>query len=219
MRGTIGDGSGIDRRRKLNHMSAADLRQPRTQIMLNLAHPDMAFGAAQLPSAGVGLARLEFIIGEEIGLHPMAAAHPERVASAPAREAVSTHAIESTAPAFVVPGTGIVARELGPTDYKATWHAMQAFTDARDAATPDEIWLTSHAPVYTLGLAGRREHLLRDNGIPTLKVDRGGQVTYHGPGQLVAYLLVDLCRRRLGVRGERLRAAWWGDGGDARLLR
>jgi len=77
---------------------------------------------------------------------------------------------------------------------------MQAFTAARSECTPDEIWLTEHAPVYTLGLAGRREHLLRDNGIPVIKVDRGGQVTYHGPGQLVAYALVDLRRLRLGVR-------------------
>ena len=64
--------------------------------------------------------------------------------------------------------------------------------------TPDEIWLTEHPPIYTLGLAGRREHLLRDNGIPALKVDRGGQITYHGPGQLVAYLLFDLRRARWG---------------------
>jgi lipoyl(octanoyl) transferase len=77
---------------------------------------------------------------------------------------------------------------------------MRAFTDARTPATPDEIWLTGHAPVYTLGLAGRAEHLLRDNGIPVVRVDRGGQVTYHGPGQLVAYLLFDLRRARLGVR-------------------
>jgi lipoyl(octanoyl) transferase len=77
---------------------------------------------------------------------------------------------------------------------------MQEFTAARGADTPDEIWLTEHPPIYTLGLAGRREHLLRDNGIPTIKVDRGGQITYHGPGQLVAYVLLDLRRRRLGVR-------------------
>jgi len=77
---------------------------------------------------------------------------------------------------------------------------MQAFTDARTADTPDEIWLTEHAPVYTLGLAGRRDHLLRDNGIPVVHTDRGGQVTYHGPGQLVVYLLLDLRRVRLGVR-------------------
>jgi lipoyl(octanoyl) transferase len=91
-------------------------------------------------------------------------------------------------------------RRLGQTDYAATWRAMQAFTDARATETPDEIWLTEHPPIYTLGLAGRREHLHRDNGIPVLKVDRGGQVTYHGPGQLIAYLLIDIRRRRLGVR-------------------
>jgi lipoyl(octanoyl) transferase len=95
---------------------------------------------------------------------------------------------------------GIVVRELGHTDYETTWRAMQRFTDVRTAATADEIWLTEHDPVYTLGLAGRREHLLRDNGIPAIKVDRGGQITYHGPGQLVAYLLVDLRRRGLGIR-------------------
>jgi len=96
--------------------------------------------------------------------------------------------------------TGVVIRSLGRTDYETTWRAMQAFTDARDAATPDEIWLTEHPPIYTLGLSGRREHLLRDNGIPALKVDRGGQITYHGPGQLVAYTLVDLRRPKMGVR-------------------
>src|SRR5678815_2045344 len=91
-------------------------------------------------------------------------------------------------------------RRLGQTDYASTWRAMQAFTASRAAETPDEIWLTEHPPIYTLGLAGRREHVLRDNGIPVLKVDRGGQVTYHGPGQLVAYTLVDLRRARMGIR-------------------
>ena len=75
---------------------------------------------------------------------------------------------------------GVVVRRLGRSDYVATWHAMQDFTSARDATTPDEIWLTEHSPIYTLGLAGRREHLLRDNGIAVIKADRGGQVTYHG---------------------------------------
>ena len=93
-----------------------------------------------------------------------------------------------------------IVRGLGRTDYTATWRAMQAFTDRRMHDTPDELWLTEHWPVYTLGLAGRREHLLHDNGIPVIKVDRGGQVTYHGPGQIVVYLLVDLRRARLGVR-------------------
>ena len=98
------------------------------------------------------------------------------------------------------PEDGVAVRHLGCTDYLLTWRAMQAFTDSRTPATANEIWLTGHAPVYTLGLAGRREHVLRDNGIPVIKVDRGGQVTYHGPGQLVAYLLFDLRRARLGVR-------------------
>jgi lipoyl(octanoyl) transferase len=94
----------------------------------------------------------------------------------------------------------VIVRVLGHTDYEPTWRAMQAFTAARTPATRDEIWLTEHPPVYTLGLAGRREHLLRDNGIPTIKVDRGGQITYHGPGQLVVYVLCDLRRTKLGVR-------------------
>jgi lipoyl(octanoyl) transferase len=98
------------------------------------------------------------------------------------------------------PGEPCRVRRLGQTDYASTWRAMQAFTDARAPETPDEIWLTEHPPIYTLGLAGRREHLHRDNGIPVLKVDRGGQITYHGPGQLIAYLLIDIGRRRLGVR-------------------
>jgi lipoyl(octanoyl) transferase len=98
----------------------------------------------------------------------------------------------------VVPGVSI--RDLGRTDYATTWRAMQSFTAERDLCTPDEIWRTEHRPVYTLGLAGHREHLLRDNGIRVLKVDRGGQVTYHGPGQLVVYTLIDLRRLRLGVR-------------------
>ena len=94
----------------------------------------------------------------------------------------------------------MVVRALGRTEYVACWRAMQAFTDTRDVATPDEIWLTEHPPVYTLGLAGRREHVRDTRGIDVIRVDRGGQVTFHGPGQLVVYLLVDLRRARLGVR-------------------
>jgi lipoyl(octanoyl) transferase len=94
----------------------------------------------------------------------------------------------------------MIVRALGVTDYETTWRAMQRFTDARGVDADDEIWLTEHPPIYTLGLAGRREHVLRDNGIPIAKVDRGGQVTYHGPGQLVAYTLVDLRRSRLAIR-------------------
>ena len=111
-----------------------------------------------------------------------------------------TEAFVARVPARGDAASDFVIRTLGRTDYEACWRAMREFTDARDADTPDEIWLTEHPPVYTLGLAGRREHVLRDNGIPVIKVDRGGQVTYHGPGQLVAYLLVDLRRARLGVR-------------------
>jgi lipoyl(octanoyl) transferase len=92
-------------------------------------------------------------------------------------------------------------RQLGVTEYLPTWRAMQAFTAARSAQTADEIWFTQHPPVYTLGLAGKPEHLLRaDTGIALVKSDRGGQITYHGPGQLVAYLLLDMKRRNLGVR-------------------
>ena len=94
----------------------------------------------------------------------------------------------------------VAIRSLGRTDYERTWRAMQAFTDARGPDAADELWITEHPPVYTLGLAGRGEHLLRDNGIPVVKVDRGGQVTYHGPGQLVLYTLVDLKRARLSIR-------------------
>jgi lipoyl(octanoyl) transferase len=96
--------------------------------------------------------------------------------------------------------TDVVVRPLGQTEYEATWRAMQAFTAARTPQTPDELWQTEHPPTYTLGLAGRRRHLLRDNGVPVLNVDRGGQITYHGPGQLVVYALFDLRRLRLGVR-------------------
>jgi lipoyl(octanoyl) transferase len=89
---------------------------------------------------------------------------------------------------------------LGQVEYEPTWRAMQRFTDERDAATADEIWLLEHPPVYTLGLAGKEEHLLRHTEIPVVKIDRGGQVTYHGPGQLVAYLLIDFKRLGIGVR-------------------
>lgn len=94
----------------------------------------------------------------------------------------------------------IRVHRLGCTPYEPTWRAMQAFTAARGPGTADEIWLTEHPPIYTLGLAGRREHLLRETAVPVLKVDRGGQITYHGPGQLVVYLMIDLRRSGLGVR-------------------
>jgi len=91
-------------------------------------------------------------------------------------------------------------RTLGVVAYQPTWDAMRRFTDDRDATTADEIWLLQHPPVYTLGQAGKPEHLLRDGGIPLVKIDRGGQITYHGEGQLVVYLLIDLARRKLKVR-------------------
>ncbi len=92
-------------------------------------------------------------------------------------------------------------RRLGSTDYAAAWAAMREFTAARDAATPDELWLTSHPPVYTVGVAGRAQHLPRgDTGIPLVRTDRGGQVTWHGPGQVLLYTLLDLSRLGLGIR-------------------
>jgi len=104
-----------------------------------------------------------------------------------------------TVPGAHAPTTRV--RRLGLVDYEPTWHAMRALTAARTPETPDEIWLLEHPPVYTLGVAGRSEHLPRGaNTIPVVKVDRGGQITFHGPGQAVLYLLVDLRRRGLTVR-------------------
>lgn len=91
-------------------------------------------------------------------------------------------------------------RFLGEVDYEKTWQQMRAFTDERKAETPDELWLVEHPPVFTQGQAGKPEHILQTSDIPIVKSDRGGQVTYHGPGQLVAYSLVDLKRLKLGVR-------------------
>ena len=91
-------------------------------------------------------------------------------------------------------------RHLGSMDYETVWHAMQAFTDSRDKHTADEVWLLEHPPVFTQGQAGKAEHILAPGDIPVVQVDRGGQVTYHGPGQIVAYTLIDLRRSGLGVR-------------------
>lgn len=93
-----------------------------------------------------------------------------------------------------------LVRRLGLVAYEPTWRAMQAFNQARDAGSQDQLWLLQHPPVFTLGLAGRREHVLAPGAIPVVATDRGGQVTYHGPGQAVAYVLLDLRRRALGVR-------------------
>lgn len=91
-------------------------------------------------------------------------------------------------------------RRMGLVEYEPTWRKMQAFTDTRDSDTQDELWLLQHPPVFTQGQSGKPEHLLAPGDIPVVQVDRGGQVTYHGPGQIVAYPLIDLTRRRLGVR-------------------
>ncbi len=91
-------------------------------------------------------------------------------------------------------------KQLGRVEYEPTWRAMLDFTIARTADTPDEIWIVEHPPVFTLGQAGKPEHLLVDVGIPVVKIDRGGQITYHGPGQVVIYLLLDLSRLKIKVR-------------------
>jgi len=95
----------------------------------------------------------------------------------------------------------IVIRTLGLQDYEPVWRAMQQFTDQRDATTRDEIWFCEHRPVFTLGVNAAREHLLAPGDIPVVQIDRGGQVTYHGPGQLMIYPLLDIRRAGIGVRG------------------
>jgi lipoyl(octanoyl) transferase len=94
----------------------------------------------------------------------------------------------------------LIIRRLGLQDYQQTWRAMQDFTLQRDGNTEDELWVVEHHPVFTLGLNGKREHLLNPGDIPVIATDRGGQVTYHGPGQLVIYALLDIRRRNLSVR-------------------
>ncbi len=91
-------------------------------------------------------------------------------------------------------------RQLGQVDYEPTWREMQEFTDERDSQTQDELWLLQHPPVFTQGQAGKAEHVLVPGDIPVVQVDRGGQVTYHGPGQIVAYTMIDIRRRKIGVR-------------------
>jgi lipoyl(octanoyl) transferase len=103
-------------------------------------------------------------------------------------------------PMAALPSIPLTVRKLGLADYDATWREMRAFTDARIAHTPDELWLLQHPPVFTLGRNGKAEHVHHTGDIPVLHVDRGGQVTYHGPGQLIAYLMLDLKRRRLGIQ-------------------
>ncbi|MCW8886105.1 MAG: lipoyl(octanoyl) transferase LipB [Motiliproteus sp.] len=96
--------------------------------------------------------------------------------------------------------TDVIIRRLGQQPYEPIFEAMQRFTDERDGETLDEIWVLEHDPVFTQGQAGKEEHLLAPGDIPVVKVDRGGQVTYHGPGQLVVYLLLNLKRLKIGVR-------------------
>ncbi|MEL7293465.1 MAG: lipoyl(octanoyl) transferase LipB [Pseudomonadota bacterium] len=94
----------------------------------------------------------------------------------------------------------LVVKHLGRQDYEPIWQAMHDFTDNRTEETADEVWLVEHNPVFTQGQAGKAEHLLNTGDIPVVQSDRGGQVTYHGPGQLVAYFLINLRRKKLGVR-------------------
>lgn len=94
----------------------------------------------------------------------------------------------------------LLIKQLGLQDYQTTCDRMQAFTEQRDEHTPDELWLLEHPPVFTQGLAGKAEHILNPGTIPVIATDRGGQVTYHGPGQLVAYMLFDLRRLNIGIR-------------------
>jgi lipoyl(octanoyl) transferase len=105
-----------------------------------------------------------------------------------------------SAESIITANAAPIIKRLGLVDYEPTWRAMQAFTAGRSAETADEIWLLQHPPVFTLGMAGKREHLLADIGIPVIPIDRGGQITYHGPGQIVLYLMLDLKRRGFGIK-------------------
>lgn len=105
-----------------------------------------------------------------------------------------------TAPADVADQGLLHLRQLGLQPYASCWQAMQQFTATRSSASPDELWIVQHPPVFTLGQAGRLEHLLDPGTIPVINSDRGGQVTYHGPGQLLIYLLLDLHRKGIGIK-------------------
>lgn len=107
---------------------------------------------------------------------------------------MSAHSYRHAAPAM------LQVQRLGLCDYPPVWRDMQAFTEHRDQHTVDQVWLLQHRPVFTLGMNGRREHLLAPGDIPVVDIDRGGQVTYHGPGQLLAYVMLDLRRLGIGVR-------------------
>src|SRR5690606_32082232 len=107
---------------------------------------------------------------------------------------------EQKQPAVDSVPSGLIVRHLGVQEYTQVWRAMARFTNERTPQTSDELWLVQHPPVYTQGQAGKPEHLLMPGDIPVIQTDRGGQITYHGPGQLVAYPLLDLRRLKLGVR-------------------
>ena len=96
--------------------------------------------------------------------------------------------------------SNVEIRYSGNQDYESVWHAMQEFTDSRDTESVDQLWVVEHPPVFTQGQAGKSEHILNAGDIPVIQVDRGGQVTYHGPGQLVLYPLIDIKRLKIGVR-------------------
>ena len=138
---------------------------------------------AKIDILGTILPTLVIVIGFTDSVHMMIDVRLSRAAGAkPLTSAVET------------------IRHLGLIDYEQCWRSMSDFTDLRSENTVDEIWILQHAPVFTLGQAGKSEHVLAAGDIPVIKVDRGGQVTYHGPGQLVMYLLVDLRRLGIGVR-------------------
>ena len=123
----------------------------------------------------------------------------------PAKASSKTIALHSSSlnpdSSTLAPRPSPLVRRLGREDYESVWRQMKEFTLARTTSTPDEFWQVEHPPIYTLGVAAKPEHLPRiDNGIPVIKTDRGGQITYHGPGQIVIYTLLDLRRRNLGVR-------------------
>jgi lipoyl(octanoyl) transferase len=100
----------------------------------------------------------------------------------------------------VIPVVELIVRDLGRQDYEPVWQRMQAFTRERDESSVDELWFVEHPPVYTQGVSGKAEHVLDAHGIPIIQSNRGGQVTYHGPGQIVAYVLFDLRRHKMGIR-------------------
>ncbi len=116
------------------------------------------------------------------------------------QDAAAAVAFGEALPSRIVDHPSLIIRLLGRVPYVQAYEDMRRFTATRDASTPDELWLLEHPPVYTVGQAGRLEHLLRETAIPVARVDRGGQITFHGPGQLVAYALLDLRRRGLRVR-------------------